>query len=254
MSDLAKQPLAYFLQEQRVTKPQAERLNSCPAASHRSSGSAAHRKWIRRSTGKQWIFGPTSAPVVWSGELKDPIPVEANGILTTARIMTDEDAKFWNRIFDLNIRIRKYNSRIEEEEDDIERYRVSLQRYADHLTTDPEHEANLRRWIKQIEDRCSFLQSKIESCEAEAKSLNRKLGRRALHFMLKSSLRKKEDPKPWVEEIFQNLRKDVDASVVRFDRRIEDERTVDMNDSDDESTLAPQQHIFADRLVKNEQS
>ena len=80
--------------------------------------------------------------------------------------------------------------------------------------------------------------------------MNRKLGRRVLQFMLKSNLRKKEYPSVWVEEIFQNLRKDVDASVIRFDRTIEEERTIDLYDSDDETIVVKQEPVTEEPFIK----
>lgn len=68
--------------------------------------------------------------------------------------------------------------------------------------------------------------------------------------MLKSNLRKKEYPSVWVEEIFQNLRKDVDASVIRFDRTIEEERTIDLYDSDDETIVVKQEPVTEEPFIK----
>ncbi|KAH7323569.1 hypothetical protein BKA65DRAFT_555247 [Rhexocercosporidium sp. MPI-PUGE-AT-0058] len=257
MSDLAKQPLSYFLQEQRATNIKqndlitaqqqlidllAQLLTENGLGEVLDNGGVSSLVGQAKAPGLKAVlrtFGPTSAPMIWSGDLEDPISIEHRGVATTARIMSTEEAQFWNRILDLHIRIRKCKAEMNKERSELDGYYTSLQRYEDEPAIHHEDEAEIRSWIKQNERRCAELQGDVHKYETGIKSLNSKLRRRALRFMVRSNLREKEDPSPWLEEMYQNLKKldyFEEHMANCFNLELDDETMVDLYDTEDEGS------------------
>ena len=251
MADLTKHPLSYFLQEQRVTNLKqndlitaqqhlidllaqiltenglGEVLDGNGVSSLVGQAKAPGLKSILRT------FGPTSAPMIWSGQLKDPILVEHKGVVTTARIVPSEEAQLWNRILDLNIRIRKYSTEIKEVEDQIDIYNMQLQRFDDDETSMSEEKAQLVGWLEDEAKKRAGLHGKLYQFECKVKSLNNRLRRRALQFLLRSNLRRKENSAPWVDEMEQKFFEG-NVSGANLNKDVEDERKVDLDDTDSE--------------------